>query len=48
MVAIAVLVIMIATLSLESLALGLVFGIVGIGLLTLAKRGLRKQSQDQK
>jgi amino acid transporter len=46
--AVVVLLLMIVTLSLESLALGLVFSIVGIVLLTLAKKRLRKQqSQDQ-
>jgi len=46
-IAIAVLLVMIATLSLESLALGLTFGLVGIGLLTLARRLRKKQPQDQ-
>ena len=45
--AIAVLLLMIATASYESLALGLVFGLVGIVLLTLTKRRLHnQQSQD--
>jgi APA family basic amino acid/polyamine antiporter len=42
-VAVAVLLLMIITLSVESLALGLVFGVIGIGLLTFAKRRLNKQ-----
>jgi APA family basic amino acid/polyamine antiporter len=46
--AVAVLVLMIATLSIESLLLGLVFGLIGIGLLTMAKRHNRQQSQEQK
>jgi amino acid transporter len=43
-IAIGVLLLMILTMSLESLALGLIFGLVGIILLTLAKRRLRKSS----
>ena len=43
-IAIGVLLLMILTMSLESLALGLIFGAVGIILLTLAKRRLRKSS----
>ena len=46
-IAVAVLLLMIITLSLESLALGLAFGIVGIVLMTLAKRRHKRQSQDQ-
>ena len=45
-IAVAVLLLMIITLSLESLALGLTFGLIGIGLLTLAKRR-KQQSKDQ-